>query len=98
MGALAGGPVHFTVEVFIAFLVISLFAQAILSWLPLRPDNPLIRFFSTVTAPVLSPARRIMPPMTLGMFDVSTTMAYLICWWALGTFGLLVQSALPPGW
>jgi YggT family protein len=98
MGVLAGGPVHFTIQVFIAFLVLSIFAQAILSWLPLRPDNPLIRFFNVVTAPVLSPVRRLLPPMTVGMLDIGTTIAYFISWWALGMLSLLLLSALPQGW
>ena len=93
-----GGPLHFTVSVFIAFLVISLLAQAILSWFPIRPDNPLLRFFTTITAPVLSPMRRIIPSMAIGMFDIGWSIAYLVTWWALGTFGALVLAALPRGW
>src|SRR5579862_2929201 len=93
-----GGPLHFAISLFIAFLVVSLLAQAILSWFPLRQDNPLVRFFTMVTAPVLTPVRRVIPSMTIGMFDIGWSIAFLMAWWALGVFGALVLAALPRGW
>ena len=51
---------------------IILFARAVLSWFPIRPDSPLVpvqRALFTVTEPVLAPVRRIVP--RTGMFDLS---------------------------
>lgn len=98
MGGLGGGPMHFAIQVFIAFLVIALFLRAILSWLPLRPDNPFTRFFTIITSPILNPVRRVVPSMTVGMFDIGWTIAYFVAWWALGIFGALILQALPLGW
>jgi uncharacterized protein YggT (Ycf19 family) len=93
-----GGPLHLAISAFFLFLTISLFAQAILSWLPLRPDNPFVRFFTIVTGPILAPTRRVVPSMTVGMFDVGYTIAFLVAWWALTVISFLMTSALPAGW
>jgi YggT family protein len=49
-----------------------LFARAILSWFPVRPDSGLAGFLHVLmqlTEPVLAPVRRVIPPA--GMFDLS---------------------------
>jgi YggT family protein len=44
-------------------------ASVVLSWIQLPPDNPLVRFVSAATEPVLGPVRRILPDT--GGFDFS---------------------------
>jgi uncharacterized protein YggT (Ycf19 family) len=95
---MGGGPIHLAISVFFSFLILSLFVQAILSWLPLKPDNPFVRFFTTVTAPVLLPVRRLMPTMQLGIFDIGWTIAFLVVWWGLTILSSLILNALPQGW
>lgn len=92
-----GGPAHLVIQVFFTFLILSLFAQAILSWLPLKPSNPFVRFFTTVTTPLLVPVRRFIPQMTIGMFDIGWTVAFLVSWWGLVILQSLILSALPLG-
>jgi YggT family protein len=59
--------------------VLVLFARAILSWFPIRPDSPIlpiVRVLHTLTEPVLAPARRVIPPA--GMFDLSFLVVILV--------------------
>jgi YggT family protein len=54
-----------------AYIVV-LFARAIFSWFPIRPDTvmaSIYRVLLDLTEPVLAPLRRIIPPA--GMFDLS---------------------------
>jgi YggT family protein len=46
-----------------------LVASVVLSWVQLGPDNPLVRFVSAATEPVLGPVRRMLPQT--GGFDFS---------------------------
>jgi YggT family protein len=39
------------------------------SWIRLSPDNPIVRFTSTLTEPLLRPIRRVLPD--LGGLDLS---------------------------
>jgi len=58
-------------ELLTVYLLI-LFARAVLSWFPIRPDSGLvtvIRVLGRIIDPVLQPIRRVVPPM--GMFDMS---------------------------
>lgn len=58
-------------ELLTVYLLI-LFARAVLSWFPIRPDSGLvtvIRVLDRIIDPVLQPIRRVVPPM--GMFDMS---------------------------
>ena len=45
------------------------FVSVGLSWLRLSPENPVVRVTSALTEPVLSPLRRVIPP--LGGFDIT---------------------------
>jgi len=54
--------------------------RVLLSWIirpnPYAPPNPVVRFFSAVTDPLLLPLRRILP--RLGPLDISPFVAILI--------------------
>ena len=45
------------------------FGSIIISWVKLPPDNPIASFIHSMTEPLLSPIRKIMPEM--GGLDVS---------------------------
>jgi uncharacterized protein YggT (Ycf19 family) len=92
---------HTLVQLVFFAMIAALFLQMILSWLTLMflpPDHPILRFFTRLTAPVLEPLRKRIPSMSLGMMDLSYTIAFIFAWWAISVVGLLVLSAMPQGW
>ena len=64
------------VHVLFFVLTIAVFARVLLSWFPMRPDNPLIRILDEITDPILRPLRRIVPP--LGMLDLTPIVALFL--------------------
>lgn len=90
---------HVITTVLFGGMTIMLFVQAILSFLPfLDPAHPIIRFVSTVTSPILGPLRKRIPSMSLGMFDLSYTIALIFGIWSLGVVSALIYRTLPLGW
>jgi uncharacterized protein YggT (Ycf19 family) len=92
---------HQVIGILFLGLIICLWVRIILSWLTmvfLRPDAPIIRFFDRIVAPMLEPVRRRIPTMSLGMFDMSYIIAYLVIFWALLLLRGIVLQVLPPGW
>ena len=57
-------------------LSFAIFIRAILSWFNMSPDNPLIQVLNTITEPIITPIRNIMPRM--GMMDLSPLVAILL--------------------
>ena len=57
-------------------LTFAILARAILSWFPIRYDNPIVVFLNKITEPFLAPLRRVIP--RLGMVDISPLIALLI--------------------
>ncbi len=55
--------------------IIALFVQAILSWLSPDPHNPVNTLLHGLTAPVLRPIQRVVPP--IGGIDLSTLIALI---------------------
>jgi YggT family protein len=53
-----------------------LIARVLLSWVNPDPYNPIVQFLVRATDPVLTPLRRIIPP--LGMIDISAMVAILL--------------------
>jgi len=51
-------------------------ARALLSWFPIRPDNPIKLFLDGATDPILYPLRKILP--SFGMFDLSPLVAIIV--------------------
>jgi len=73
-------------DVLTVFIVI-LFARAVLSWFPIRPDTvtaQINRLLIDLTEWALRPLRRIIPPV--GMFDLSFLVLFFVI--------LLVRSAV----
>jgi YggT family protein len=59
--------------------VLILVVRAVMSYFPYSPDspfNPVRRFVTTVTEPVLAPFRRLIPPV--GMLDISFLVAFIV--------------------
>jgi YggT family protein len=72
--ALLGYVIYGLVSVYIMLV----FVRIILSYTALDYRNRVMRFLMNVTEPLLGPLRRIVP--TLGMFDISPLVAFIILW------------------
>ena len=56
-----------TVRIIIAALQFLMLARAIISWLPIDEDNPIVTFLYAVTEPVTMPVRAVLD--RLGLFE-----------------------------
>lgn len=63
-------------EILISFIAVvcqvllwAIVIRAVLSWFPIRPDNPILVILHQITEPILAPLRRVVPRM--GMFDIT---------------------------
>jgi YggT family protein len=88
--ALNGGPRGlFVLLVQWTFLILraALLIRVVVSWLPISPYSPWIRWSFSLTEPILRPLRSVIP--TLGMFDLTPLIAYFV----LGLLeGLILRS------
>lgn len=96
-------PLHLIIRYFYLSIVVLLWSRFILSFLaPSLSNIPfLMRLYVTVsklTDPLIEPLQRRMPHMSLGMFDVGGTVAFIFSWWALGILTRLILYALPSAW
>ncbi len=76
------------VGVLFQVLTFAVFARVLLSWFPMRPDNPIVVILTEITDPILKPLRRIVPP--LGMLDLTPIVALFL----LQIVGQMLVSAL----
>lgn len=53
--------------------------RALLSWVNPDPSNPIVRILYTITEPILSPFRKIIPAYSIGI-DLSPVLALLFIW------------------
>lgn len=60
------------------FLILrtALLIRVVISWLPVSPYSPWVRWAFALTEPILRPIRSVIP--TLGMFDLSPLIAYFV--------------------
>jgi YggT family protein len=63
---------------FLSLYTLAIFIRIIFSWVGMSYANPLMRFVFMTTEPLLGPLRRMVP--TVGMFDISPIVAFLILW------------------
>ena len=63
------------IYLFFNVFIFSLFIQALMSWLPNAGASPVAGLLDSITAPVLRPIRRFVPPM--GGLDLSTLVAII---------------------
>jgi YggT family protein len=61
-------------------LQIVIIARVVLSWADANPYNPFVRAVGTVTEPILSPLRRLLPPWRMNGWDLSPVLALLALW------------------
>ena len=65
------------IRVVFEVLYVLLIARVVISWIPgVDVSHPAVRFIYRVTAPILDPIRRIMPP--IGGLDFSPWVAILL--------------------
>ncbi len=70
-----GKPLYDLGQIYVLILIV----RAVMSYFPYSPDspfNPVRRFVTVVTEPVLAPFRRIVPPV--GMLDLSFLVAFIV--------------------
>lgn len=90
---------HDIIHFALMLMIVALLVRVILSWLPfLPPGNPIVRFFNRLTDPILQPIMRRVPRASVGMFDISYTVAIIFVWWVLIALDQVFAFALPPGW
>ncbi len=86
--ALLGYILYGGLSLYSLFIVI----RIIFSWAQISYSNRVMRFFINVTDPLLTPLRRIIPP--LGMFDISPIVAFLLIF----LFQSAIRMTLLRGW
>jgi YggT family protein len=52
----------YVINMGLTFLLILVFARAVISWVQASPYNPIVQFLYTATEPILRPIRRRLPP------------------------------------
>lgn len=70
-----------TVRVLLAAIQFLMMARAIISWLPIDEDNPIVTFLYAVTEPVVAPVRSVIERLGLfeGMpFDMSFLITFML--------------------
>jgi YggT family protein len=59
------------------FFTIVIIVNALLSWVSPDPSNPVVQLITLLSAPIIDPVRRIIPPLG-GMIDISPIIAIII--------------------
>ena len=54
--------VAYVINMGLTFLLILVFARAVISWVQASPHNPIVQFLYSATEPILKPIRRRLPP------------------------------------
>jgi YggT family protein len=72
------GIVGYLLFGFLGLYTLAIFVRIVLTWFGTSYANALMRFLIRLTEPLLAPLRRSLP--TVGMFDVSPIVAFLIVW------------------
>jgi uncharacterized protein YggT (Ycf19 family) len=87
---------HFAVGILVKGLVICLLVRVLLSWVLRGQENGVTRFFNNVTAPLVAPFERLIPPISIG--GISFSIGFIVAWWSTVAVGALLSQALPAGW
>ena len=64
-------------QMLINLLIIIIIARAVISWVNADPFNPIVRFLSAASDPLLNPLRRYIPPVGGGI-DITPIVLLLI--------------------
>lgn len=76
----------------LSFYSLLIFLRIIFSWVVMSYANRLMRFLVNATEPLLGPLRRLVP--TVGAFDISPIVAFIIVW----LFQAAIRGTLLSGW
>lgn len=71
------GAIAQVLHMLINMMIIIIIARAIISWVNADPFNPIVRFLSAATDPLLTPLRRYIPPVGGGI-DITPIVLLLI--------------------
>jgi YggT family protein len=77
----------------VTIITIAIIARALLSFAPLDPYHPIVRFVHQFTEPFLQPVRRLMP--ATGMIDFSPMIAILLLQVVGRVLQVLIISLFP---
>jgi YggT family protein len=58
------------------FFTIVIIVNALLSWVSPDPANPVVQLITLISAPIIEPVRRVIPPLG-GMVDISPIIAII---------------------
>lgn len=64
------------IQVLLQVLIFAIFGRAIVTWLPIDRNGPIVRTLDAITEPILSPLRKVIP--TIGMIDLTPMAAIII--------------------
>ena len=65
------------IDFLFTLLIFAVIARALVSWMPMDPYHPFIRFLDQITEPILAPLRRYIPPVG-GAMDITPIIAIII--------------------
>ncbi len=66
------------IDILCVVLLCAIIIRAVLSWFPIRPDNPLVVILHRITEPIFAPLRRIIPQK--GAVDITPMVAIALLW------------------
>ncbi|HET8909182.1 MAG TPA: YggT family protein [Ktedonobacterales bacterium] len=96
------GVVHLLVSIVFDILIIGMLVWMLLSWfmmmMPISPGNRFVRFVDALVSPLTDPIRKRIPSASMGMLNVSYTVAFIFAWWALRVLAFVIIQGLPGGW
>lgn len=78
----------------LSLYTLTIFVRIIFSWIGFSYASRLMRFVFRVTEPLLGPLRRTVP--TVGMFDISPLVAFLILWICKAAVAATLLRGWPP--
>ena len=87
---------HFLITVLEIVIILALILQFVLQFFLRGQENRFSRFLTNLTAPLMAPLERVLPPITLG--SVSFSIAFFVVWWGTIMVAALLSQAIPAGW
>lgn len=90
------GLLHGLIGLLEGVLILCLIVQFLLALVLQGRENQVTRFFRNVTAPVLTPLERLIPPISIG--GITFSIAFIAAWWVIQVVGAVLSQALPASW
>lgn len=87
---------HTILKILVEGLILCLIVQFIISWIPRAQESKFGRIITNITAPLVSPLDRLIPPISIGGMSIS--LGFLLAWWSILAVAALLGQALPTGW